>query len=171
MKKKYIELLNKIIILKRDFHLKLHPTTEHNFANEFVEVTGEKLDVNDLVNFYEGVLLDEPDTSRVTGSLNDGIFHGTVDSKKHGRFYIESAKRFNRTSNAHSIIYHENDIIVDKTRLKKRSVDDEDLVDEAYHVGCGARHGDIHKQMKEIQKKLYTERKKVEVSYKKQGLN
>ena len=126
-----------------------------------MEVKGEKWDVNDLANFYEGVLLDEPESSRVTGSISEGVFHGTIDSKKHGRFFIESAKRFNRSSKAHSIIYHEDDVSLDKSRIRKRSIKDHSLEDD--QIGCGSGHDIIKKEMERIQKELYAERRRIEV--------
>jgi hypothetical protein len=45
-----------------------------------------KLDVNKLVNFYDGVLVDEPDSSYVSGTIIDGIFYGTIQSDKLGKY-------------------------------------------------------------------------------------
>ena len=77
----------------RNFKLKLQPSVKHFFGNggeeaainSAVEFENTKLDVNKLVNFYEGVLIDEPDSSHVSGTIIDGIFYGTISSDKLGK--------------------------------------------------------------------------------------
>jgi hypothetical protein len=111
--------------------------------------------------------LDEPDSSHVSGSVIDGAFYGTIKSEKHGKFFIESSKRYNHTLDAHSIIYHENDIVLNKTELKeraKRGVNtkgDEKVADSSRDgLGCGSTTDKIKNWMKQEQEALYKERQK-----------
>lgn len=138
----------------RNFKFKLHPSIKNSFDNHKIELPTKKQHVNKLVDFYEGILLDEPFNSHVSGTIIDGIFYGTIESDRHGKYYVESARRYNHTLDAHSIIYHENDINLDATHGKtKRSVNN----DENY-LKCGASKKDVEGWLKEEQKKLYDER-------------
>lgn len=90
------------------------------------------------------------------------MFYGTINSKSHGKYFIESSKRYNHTLDAHSIIYHENDINLNKTKvnLVKRDLsknEDEDL------VGCGSSSRDIKSWMKREQEALFEERQRNQV--------
>ena len=111
--------------------------------------------------------MDEPDSSHVSGSVIDGVFYGTIKSEKHGKFFIESSKRYNHTLDAHSIIYHENDIVLNKTDIKeraKRGVNakgDEKAADSSSDgLGCGSTTDKIKNWMKQEQEALYKERQK-----------
>ena len=44
------------------------------------------------------------------GTIINGVFIGTIEIANDGRYYIEAAKRYLNNSDAHSIIYHENEI-------------------------------------------------------------
>jgi hypothetical protein len=114
------------------------------------------------LNFYEGYLLDEPNDSFASGSIIDGVFYGTITSKSHGKYFIESSKRYNHTLDAHTIMYHENDINLNQTKvnLVKRDVsksEDENL------VGCGSSSRDIKSLMKIEQESLFKERQRNQV--------
>jgi hypothetical protein len=139
-----------------------------------VEIENKKLNINNLVNFYDGIILNEPiGSSHVSGTIIDGIFYGTIYSEKLGKFYVESSKRYNRTMNAHSIIYHENDIdlnVNNKLRKKRSSSNNnnnnnnnmnETNENESY-LSCGSSKKEIHKILTNEQKKLYEERRRVE---------
>jgi hypothetical protein len=150
-----------------DFKLKLAPAEKHSYHNQLVEINGEtdQINVNNYLNFYEGVLLDEPNDSHVSGSIIDGIFYGTIKSQKHGKFFVESSKRYNHTLGSHSIIYHENDVDFNRTRHKiKRSVFDENKYnhDHDEEMSCASSRKSIKDWMKKEQDALYRERLKTE---------
>lgn len=130
------------------------------------------MDINKVVSFYEGHLLDEPDSSHVTGTIIDGIFYGTISSKKHGKYFIESSRRYNHTLDSHSIVYNENDINRANIRLRsKRSVVDDDDVKKPDHahledehdLTCASAKHDVKEWMQKEQQDLYNERVRVEV--------
>lgn len=104
-----------------EFNLKLNPVRKSAFANDIVELNGglKHANLNDYLNFYEGVLLDEPESSFASGTLIDGVFYGTIKSAKHGKFYIESTRRYNRTlaHTSHSIIYNEQNVQMDSHKM------------------------------------------------------
>lgn len=112
--------------------------------------------------------MDEPNDSFVSGSIIDGIFYGTIKSPKHGKFFIESAKRYNHTLGAHSIIYHENDIDFNRTRHKiKRSVFDENKYHQHGHehdddMSCASSRKNVKDWMKKEQEALYQARLKTD---------
>ena len=104
-----------------EFNLKLNPVRKSAFANDIVELNGgaKYANLNDYLHFYEGVLLDEPESSFASGTLIDGIFYGTIKSAKHGKFYVESARRYNHTlaHTSHSIIYNEQNVQMNANEL------------------------------------------------------
>ena len=139
------------------------PSKQTTFANNQIEINSvnNQQDISEYLNFYDGFLLDEPNDSSASGSIIDGVFYGTINSKTHGKYFIESSKRYNHTLDAHSIMYHENDINLNKTRvnLVKREAknDDENL------AGCGSSSRDIKSWMKNEQESLFKEKQRVEV--------
>lgn len=151
----------------RNFKLKLQQAAKNYFGNGAesasdnikIELENQKVDINKLVNFYEGVLIDEPNNSQVSGTIIDGIFYGTIQSDKYGKFFVESSKRYNSSMNAHSIIYHENDIDLNanKQRKKRSQSEDDDL-------SCGAAKDHIKTKLASEQNRLFDERRRVEVS-------
>ncbi len=130
-----------------------------------------------MLTFYEGYLLDEPYDSYASGSIIDGAFYGTIKSKKLGKFFIEPSRRYNSTLDAHSIIYNENDINLNRTKLKqfKRAVVEKSRFKKSQPIpdgakelepetGCGSKRKDIKDAMRKEQEALYKERVKTEVS-------
>jgi len=108
--------------------------------------------------------MDEPvGSSHVSGTIIDGIFYGTIYSDKLGKFHIESAKRYNRTMNdAHSIIYHENDIDLDgHHKLRAKRSNSNSSFDHSY-LSCGSSKEQIKKTLQTEQTKLFEERRRVE---------
>lgn len=158
----------------REFKLRLRPSRRHSFANNLVEINSEKntMDVNRLVNFYEGYLADEPDSSQVSGSVIDGVFYGTILSTRSGKYYIESIRKYNTTeSRSHSIIYHEQDVDLDRAKLGKfkRAVDERkkkrsthSMTDHSHHdhldESCGSTRREVREKMQKEQEELYKER-------------
>ena len=129
------------------------------FENKRVELGGDRLQVNNVFSLYEGVLVDEPATSRVSGTIIDGVFYGTIESDADGKYFIESARRYNQTLDAHSIMYHEDDINLDaEHHVKKRSLNADD------HLSCGSSKTNVKEWLRDEQKKLYEEKRKLNVS-------
>ena len=91
---------------QKNFHIKLSPSNSIN-DESYVEIDKELFPV-DHFTFYSGELINEPN-SRVTGSIIDGVFYGTVETEN-GTYQIESSKRYDGKFSSHSIIYHENDV-------------------------------------------------------------
>lgn len=136
-------------------------------------------DIYKYINFYNGHLIDETESSYVSGSIIDGAFYGIINSKKYGKYFIEPSKKYNLTLGAHSIIYHEKDVNLNRTKLKqfKRSIEfqkallnsrnelennlkeDEERVD----TGCASSKDKIKDWMKREQEALYNERVKQRV--------
>ncbi len=160
----------------------MKPADRHAFANEHIELNSEntKLDLKKLVNFYEGYLAEEPETSYASGSIIDGVFYGTINSKKDGKFFIEPSRRYNSTLDAHSIIYNENHINLNKTKLGmfKRAIDSRTRrstkfnqkldvdEEESFDTGCGSTKRDVKEAMRREQRELYEERIRTEVCIK-----
>jgi hypothetical protein len=126
-----------------------------------------------LATFYDGYLEDEPNESTANGIIIDGIFYGTINSKKYGKFHIESAKRYNHTLNAHSIIYNLKDINLSlaRSKLSKRAAhlehpnenDESHVEDDDSHLSCGSAKSKVKEWMKQEQEALYSERRRTEV--------
>jgi hypothetical protein len=109
------------------------------------------------------------------------VFYGTVTSTRDGKFFIESSKRYNATLDAHSIIYHEDHVNMNTTKLKmfKRAVDSgrNKKVVSSEHVGnkaettgvedtgCGSTKRDVKESMRREQRELYEERIRTEVNF------
>lgn len=118
-------------------------------------------------NYYDGVLLDEPDDSYVNGILFEKrLFFGTIQSKKYGNFIIEPSKRYNITnSDSESIIYNEKHLKVDKL-LKKRSVNpSKSKVDGFDTAGCAFSNEDVKSWMQTEQKKVFDEKQNSQVVF------
>jgi len=108
----------------RDFDLELE--RDHSvFHNNLVVERGEDIahDV-DLSHIYEGKLADEPN-SHCFGAIRNGVFDGQIHAND-GVYYVERANRYfkddlvpqeedvennNRTSEFHSVIYHEKNLL------------------------------------------------------------
>ena len=116
------------------------------FKHEYIEIGDKKHPTKNYL-FYEGYLVDEPTSSYASGSIIDGAFYGSINTKN-GKYHIESSKRYNGTFGSHSIIYHEDDAI--NTNLKKR-----DLSEHADHLGCVSEH--IIDSIKKVQREAYDE--------------
>ena len=78
----------------------------------------------DLSHIYEGKLADEPN-SHCFGAIRNGVFDGQIHAND-GVYYVERANRYfkddlvpqeedvennNRTSEFHSVIYHEKNLL------------------------------------------------------------
>lgn len=80
-----------------------------SYHKQIIEIGDTNItSLNEYLNFYEGYLSDEPDTSIVKGMVLDGSFYGTIQTQKDGKFFLEPAKKYNQSHEG--IIYHENDI-------------------------------------------------------------
>ena len=61
---------------------------------------------------YHGEVKDEPG-SQVYGSIRDGVFDGTVHTRRDGTFYVERSHRYlpyTSNSSIHSVIYHDSHV-------------------------------------------------------------
>ena len=133
----------------------MHTSPKSQFEKQSVELSTNTLNIKNLVNFYEGILIDEPETSHVSGTIIDGIFYGTITSDLTGKFFIESSKRYNHTLDAHSIIYHENSVNIENTHL---TTDDTDT--ESDKLRCGSSKKTVEDWLKTQQKNLYNQKQK-----------
>ena len=116
-------------------------------------------------NYYDGVLLDEPEDSYVNGILFEKrLFYGTIQSHKYGNFIIEPSKRYNITSSdSESIIYNEKHLKVDKL-LKKRSVSpSKSKVGDFDTAGCAFSNDDVKNWMQKEQKQDFEEKQNNQV--------
>ncbi len=160
--------------------MNLAPAKHESIHTDHVELVDGKVPLSDFT-IYKGYLTDEPAGSQVTGTIIDGIFIGTISSKKHGQFFIESAKRYpnDKSSDSeddhHAVIYHESDINTPqqvkeaKRKLGKitneETVTDDDLNGE---IGCGYTHKKTREQLKREQEKITTahlRKKRVRLSF------
>lgn len=116
---------------------------------EFIEVDDRKIPASSFLT-YEGVLLDEPHDSHVSGAIIEGSFVGTIRSKRSGVWHVEPAVRFDQSlGHARSIVYNENDVETDSdVARKKRDVDDNEA-----GISCAASKGSVRKRLAEIQEK------------------
>ncbi|XP_051173627.1 disintegrin and metalloproteinase domain-containing protein 10 isoform X2 [Leptopilina boulardi] len=97
----------------KDFHLRLKRDLSTFSDNLLIEgPSGQEEDL-DTSHIYEGHLEGDPG-SRIFGSISDGVFHGKIESPRHGAWFVEKAHYYfpshevNET--LHSVIYHENDV-------------------------------------------------------------
>lgn len=137
-----------------------------------MELNSEQTSVglNQFLNFYRGVLIDEPNSSFASGSIIDGVFYGTITSAKLGKFFIEPTRRYNHSMNAHSIIYNEKDVDMNRAKLKqfKRSIVNERFkksTDDDGQVGCASDKNNVKNWMKKEQEALYNQRIKDRVIF------
>lgn len=124
--------------------MRLSPVYREN--HEFVEVDERKIPMANFLE-YEGILLDEPNDSKVSGAIIDGSFVGTIRSKRSGLYHVEPAVRFDKSlGHSKSVVYHENDVEIDPEVVrKKRDTTDSGLT-------CAAAKESINKRVTEIQK-------------------
>ena len=149
----------------RDFRLKLKPilatassssSSSSSANNLFVDKSNFKLELNNKTinlndlklneNLYEGILLDEPFDSNVNGLILNGLFYGTIKSKKLGQFFIQSLSKSINNGRSNLIIYHEND--VNLNALNNHNNDTSSL-------HCGSSNSKINKWLTEEQKKVF----------------
>lgn len=116
------------------------------FNHESIEIDNENYPIDEFW-FYSGELIDEPN-SKVTGSIIDGVFFGIIETEN-GIYQVESSKRYDGKFASHSIIYHENDIMVNSTH-KKRDTSDSNFVH-----GCASDKD--FKWMQKVQEDAYKE--------------
>ena len=107
---------------------------------------------------YEGHLIDEPETSFVSGTIINGLFVGKIESKDHGVYFVEPAQRYNATSKADSVIYHEDDVN-DNEKIKEAKKHVKNMFKNSGEggVGCGAHSKDVREQLKTEQNKVKRE--------------
>jgi hypothetical protein len=124
--------------------LKLWPTRSL-FEHEFLELDNKIYPTSEHI-FYNGKLVDEPN-SKVSGSIIEGVFYGTIKTEN-GNYHIESSKRYKGEFKSHSIIYHEDDVLLNN-KIKKRDTSHDD------HIGCATEN--VMDWMKKYQKDAFKE--------------
>ena len=93
----------------RDFNLRLF--ADHSVFHPGYKVTGplDRPVTGVEHSLYEGHLIGEPG-SHVFGVVRDGVFDGTIRTRRHGTFYVERVGRYLPdlpvNSSVHSVIYH-----------------------------------------------------------------
>lgn len=142
--------------LGREFKLKLKPVTDlNNFcivdkSNFKLELNNSSINLDDLnlnANLYAGILLDEPLDSLVSGLILDGLFYGTIKSKKKGNYFIQSSSKLTNTD-SNLIIYHENDVNLNVFNHQN----------DTSSLGCGSANAQIDKWLKNEQNRMFKER-------------
>lgn len=106
--------------------MKLRRSKNTHFEKGLVEIDDEKLDMSLFLDkLYEGFLVDEPFNSSVSGILMNGLFYGTINSFKNGKYFIASSKSYMNEADSlgnfsETLLYNETKI--DNVKFK-RSVD------------------------------------------------
>lgn len=130
----------------RDFKLKLRPSKLTLFEVDTLELNNDTKSIDLNQHMYEGHLLDEPFDSEVSGIVLEGLFYGTITSKKQGRYFIESLRRYQENSTSpltnNLIIYHENDVNLNNGTSHDHS-----------SVHCGSSNKHVNKWLSDEQKK------------------
>jgi hypothetical protein len=90
-------------------------------------------------------LLDEPFDSNVNGLILNGLFYGTIKSKKLGQFFIQSSARAISNGKSNLIIYHENDVNLNGVNHDN----------DASSLHCGSSDSKVNKWLKDEQLKLF----------------
>lgn len=151
--------------------MELVPADLTHFLNEFIEIGDKKVPVNQL-QMYEGKLADDSN-SKVTGCIMDGIFVGEIKTGNDGIYYVESAKKYDGIEDAHSIVYHDDDIKsseeVKKAKLSLLKIkntnnlqnSDENLDGE---IGCGSSNQETRNKLREHQEMASEEHRKKRVN-------
>lgn len=82
----------------RHFKLRLRPDVESVFGEDAVIENGQgesvKHNINHRLFSLTGHLHQQPDTSKVFGSLKRGIFEGTIHTHDNDVFYVERARKY-----------------------------------------------------------------------------
>lgn len=107
-----------MLIILRQFHLRLKKLTRSQFESGYFIVDDKKVDSQEILNqIYEGILEDEPNESHVSGVLIDGHFYGKISSLRRGIYFIESVRPYHIES-SDSILYNVSDIDSEKLNLQ-----------------------------------------------------
>ena len=131
--------------------MKIKPVKSDVLKNDYILVDSKKISTSDF-HIYEGYLLDEPKDSLVRGTIIDGIFSGTITSKKDGIYHVEPANKYEKNSDSHSVVFHESDI--DTKPRKKRSAIIDDHENLNGDIGCGSTNRNVREALAEEQKKI-----------------
>ncbi|RWS21837.1 disintegrin and metalloproteinase domain-containing protein 10-like protein, partial [Leptotrombidium deliense] len=97
----------------KQFNLRLTPDVNSVFSNNIIieNAFGERSEV-DLTGVYTGFLNGHPHTSKVFGSVLDGVFEGKIETPN-GTFYIDRANKYFNDDDSrgfHSVIYSSDDV-------------------------------------------------------------
>ena len=119
----YWSILDKFSFVLRVFNLKLKKSEKSTYFNTSFEADYDHENINAYLGFYEGSLIDEPNTSHAKGIIVNGSFFGSIYSDLHGKFSIEPPGRYakNSTVNFDAIIYHEDNLNLKRLFSKQLS--------------------------------------------------
>ncbi|XP_055077278.1 disintegrin and metalloproteinase domain-containing protein 10 [Periophthalmus magnuspinnatus] len=102
------------VAFQRPFRLRLRRDAAI-FSQDFTVINKNGSTLADLSHLYSGILEGEDDSS-CHGSVIQGQFEGTIHTSN-GTYHVESIERYHNTKDHHSVIYHEDDLVL----LSKRS--------------------------------------------------
>ncbi|RWS30733.1 disintegrin and metalloproteinase domain-containing protein 10-like protein [Leptotrombidium deliense] len=97
----------------KDFNLRLTPDVHSVFSKNIriEKADGERINV-DLTGIYTGHLHEDPHTSKVYGSVYDGVFEGKIHTPN-ATYYVERAHKYfdkDKPRDVHSVIYSSDDV-------------------------------------------------------------
>ena len=127
-----------------------------NKENLIVEVNDEKIQPGNFL-MYEGVLVDEPFDSKISGTIIDGSFVGSIWSKRSGEYFVEPGVRFDQSLTSKSIFYHESDVEVESEQALLKKKKSSEL--ENNRLSCGSKNEYVE-NLPEKKKQLNNERKR-----------
>ncbi|KAI0207615.1 Disintegrin and metalloproteinase domain-containing protein 10 [Lamellibrachia satsuma] len=124
----------------REFNLRLRrDTSTFSHDAKLKEFDGRLVDL-DVSHIYEGQVVGERD-SYVHGSIIQGIFSGKIRTRRATYFVDKTEMYFRDPQKFHSVIYSEDDMVVDPYRHKRN----------AERGTCGSENADIRKWMESVQ--------------------
>ncbi|XP_072295606.1 disintegrin and metalloproteinase domain-containing protein 10 [Eucyclogobius newberryi] len=112
------------VAFQRPFRLRLR-RDDAIFSRNFTVINGNGSSLADVSHLYSGTLEGE-DGSSCHGSVIQGQFEGAILTSN-GTYHVESMERYHNTTDHHSVIYHEDDLVLPSKRSE--------------HAGfCAAQH-------------------------------
>ncbi|KAF6027759.1 kuz [Bugula neritina] len=146
-------IIQNITAFNREFRLRLHPDTEtfHPKATVLFNGTEAPLDTSHL---FRGTVEDHPG-SRVIGAITDGVFHGRIILSPSDVYYVEKKEHYKDNKDlsdnemAHSVIYHDSSVDVEKFYREKREAEG--------HQSCGNSKASVYQWMDKVKRSVVQE--------------
>lgn len=133
------------------------------FDSDHVLIDGKSYPVSS-VQFYKGKIVGQ-DGSRVTGSIIEGAFVGTVETESDGVYHVEPAGKYKEASkDAQAVVFHSDDIVLDDEEAltrAKRSGENVGLKENERPVGCSLNKREVREKLQSIQQHLASNAKRV----------